>query len=145
MLRSSLFKFLEKSSRHKYSGPTSELVVLQAGRGGCRHDGRALLRPQRQPRGAQHDAGGAHQGHHLPPGEVWQGSKGGAKIIFHGEISNCFHQMLNLSMTSSCEGCDLREKEPVPLMPLLGHLAFNSAVLSHFATNLEQLEMSAFQ
>ena len=54
-------------------------------------------------------------------------------------------RMLNLSMTSSGEGCDLREKEPVPLMPLLGHLAFNSAVLSHFATNLEQLEMSAFK
>ena len=59
-----------------HSGPAPELAVLEAGRGGGGHDGRALLRPQRQPRGPQHDAGGTHQGHHIPPGEVWQGPKG---------------------------------------------------------------------
>ena len=71
----------QNSQFSKHSGSAPELAVLQAGRGGGRHDGRALLRPQRQPRGSQHDAGGAHQGHHLPPGEVWQGSKGGAGEI----------------------------------------------------------------
>ena len=73
-------------SRPLHSGPAPELAVLEAGRGGGGHDGRALLRPQRQPRGPQHDAGGTHQGHHIPPGEVWQGPKGkNNNVMYHGK------------------------------------------------------------
>ena len=64
----------QNSQLPKHSGSAPELAVLQAGRRGRWHDGRALLRPQRQPGGSEHDAGGTHQGHHLTPREVWQGS-----------------------------------------------------------------------